>query len=212
MSKRIGDMAYEDIITARFVWCETVQDIVKRTGISYRTVSSICQMVKYMKIGDMESLYGLIRDGRIAPAAVAWATKKIKIAVDESKVMEAHAAYLANKSRQNKERYERSKATEKNPPVQEEQVREETQKEPEPREQAPKDIPAWNERLYLSKIIEALVNQNELLTQLMDRVIPHWTADIKDCINANSDVMAGELKTCREALDAIRCNTRKRGL
>ena len=73
------------------------------------------------------------------------------------------------------------------------------------------EISTDNTGLYLIKILEALTAQNELLTQLCDAVIPHWTVDLKENINANSDVIGQRLDNMVQILDGIRCNTRKRG-
>ena len=69
-----------------------------------------------------------------------------------------------------------------------------------------------NTALYLCKIIEAMAKQNELLEQLMDVVIQKHVSDIKDNINGNSDIMHGEVVKIAQTLDAIKCNTRKRGM
>lgn len=68
-----------------------------------------------------------------------------------------------------------------------------------------------NEELYLVKLIEALVKQNELLEQLMDVVLPKYVGDLKDNINANTDLMSERLKNCESRLEKIAVNTRKRG-
>lgn len=72
--------------------------------------------------------------------------------------------------------------------------------------------PAGNDALYFIRILEELHEQNQLLRDLLDVVIPKWAGDLKDNQNANSDVLAGLLREQGQALDAIRCNTRKRGL
>lgn len=83
---------------------------------------------------------------------------------------------------------------------------------PEVEEPKPKDAPTDNTGLYLCKMLEALAKQNELLEQLMDVVIQKHVSDIKDNINGNSDIMHGEVVKIAQTLDAIKCNTRKRGM
>ena len=68
-----------------------------------------------------------------------------------------------------------------------------------------------NEDLYLAKLIETLVKQNELIEQLMDVVIPKYIIDLKDNVNANTDLISERLKNCESRLDKIVANTRKRG-
>lgn len=65
--------------------------------------------------------------------------------------------------------------------------------------------------LYLVKLIEALVKQNELLEQLMDVVLPKYICDLKDNLNANTDLISERLKNCESRLEKIAVNTRKRG-
>lgn len=77
----------------------------------------------------------------------------------------------------------------------------------QPKEPAAKQ----NEELYLVKLIEALVKQNELIEQLMDVVLPKYVGDLKDNINANTDLMSERLKNCESRLEKIAVNTRKRG-
>ena len=76
----------------------------------------------------------------------------------------------------------------------------------------PAPTPKGNDALYFIRILEELHEQNQLLRDLLDVVIPKWAGDMKDNQNANSDVLAGLLREQGQALDAIRCNTRKRGL
>ena len=77
----------------------------------------------------------------------------------------------------------------------------------------PAEAPAakQNEDLYLAKLIETLVKQNELLEQLMDVVLPKYIGDLKDNLNANTDLISERLKTCECRLEKIAVNTRKRG-
>ena len=99
------------------------------------------------------------------------------------------------------------------------------QEEPEPEQQpepmpAPAEIPPEvivekqtdNTALYLIKVLQALAEQNELLKQLMDAVIPHWIDDLKENNNANSGAIMDMLKPMDQKLDAIRCNSKRRGL
>lgn len=89
-----------------------------------------------------------------------------------------------------------------------------TAQEEEPKtEEKAEEKPAvtGNEALYLVKLLEAAQQQNELLQQLMDAVIPHWCADLKDNVNANTDTLGQRLDKMAAAVDAIKCNTRKRG-
>ena len=68
-----------------------------------------------------------------------------------------------------------------------------------------------NEDLYFCKLLEAIAKQNELIEQLMDVVIPKYIGDLKDNLNANTDLLSERLKNCESRLEKIAVNTRKRG-
>lgn len=53
---------------------------------------------------------------------------------------------------------------------------------------------------------------NELLESLIDVVIPKYVVDIKDNINANSDVLNHTGLECADKLEAMKLALRKRGL
>ena len=69
-----------------------------------------------------------------------------------------------------------------------------------------------NNRLFFIKMLEHMAKMNELMEQLMDVVIPKYVGDLKDNANANADVICERLKSCEDKLEAIKANTRKRGL
>lgn len=69
-----------------------------------------------------------------------------------------------------------------------------------------------NEQVFFQRILEEMMRRNELLEQLMDVVLPKYAADLKDNINANSDVLCGEIRKCAELLDTINVKLRKRGM
>ena len=69
-----------------------------------------------------------------------------------------------------------------------------------------------NNRLFFIRMLENMVKLNELMEQLMDVVIPKYVGDMKDNLNVNADVICERLKSCEEKLEAIKANTRKRGL
>ena len=72
--------------------------------------------------------------------------------------------------------------------------------------------PKGNDAVYFIRILEELHQQNEYLKDLLDVVLPKYVSDLKDNLNANSDVLGTDLRGCLEELKAVRCNTRKRGL
>ena len=80
--------------------------------------------------------------------------------------------------------------------------------------QEPDDPPvtAANENLYNIKVLESLAKIIELLEMAMDVVIPKYVNDIKDNINANTDVECERLKQIELVLEKIAKNTRPRGM
>ena len=86
----------------------------------------------------------------------------------------------------------------------------EAQKAPEP--VLPPASQDDNNRLFFIRMLENMVKLNELMEQLMDVVIPKYVGDMKDNLNVNADVICERLKSCEDKLEAIKANTRKRGL
>lgn len=71
----------------------------------------------------------------------------------------------------------------------------------------------WGEeKLLLGQIVSALSAQNELLTQLIDTVLPRYVGDLKDNVNVNADLLAQRAKGCEDKLEAIKVGMRKRGM
>ena len=71
----------------------------------------------------------------------------------------------------------------------------------------------WKEeKLLLGQIVAALTAQNELLTQLIDTVLPRYVGDLKDNVNVNADLLAQRAKGCEDKLESIKLGMRKRGM
>ena len=71
----------------------------------------------------------------------------------------------------------------------------------------------WKEeKLLLGQIAAALTAQNELLTQLIDTVLPRYVGDLKDNVNVNADLLAQRAKGCEDKIEAIKLALRKRGM
>lgn len=67
------------------------------------------------------------------------------------------------------------------------------------------------QNLLLSQMAKESREQTELMTQLLDTVLPHWVTDLKECINTNADLVCTQLDESKKLLDAVKCNTRRRG-
>lgn len=88
---------------------------------------------------------------------------------------------------------------------------EEKQAEKKP-EEATADDHWKEEKLVLGQIVSALNTQNELLTQLIDTVLPRYVGDLKDNVNVNADLLAQRAKGCEDKIEAIKLALRKRGM
>lgn len=67
-------------------------------------------------------------------------------------------------------------------------------------------------KILMSQLVAEQKKTNELFESLLDVVIPKYVADLKDNINANSDVINQTTKNCADTLDALKLAVRKRGL
>lgn len=67
------------------------------------------------------------------------------------------------------------------------------------------------QNILLSQMAKESREQTELLTQVIDTVLPHWVTDLKECVNTNTDLVCTQLDESKKLLDAVKCNTRRRG-
>ncbi len=77
---------------------------------------------------------------------------------------------------------------------------------------APPAAPAADYTLFFQKMLELQAQNNELLNQLMDVVIPRYTSDMKDNVNANCDVIGQSLKRMEDKMEAIKIGVRRKGM
>ena len=195
----VTEEVFEEIIRRRFIYRQTCEQIAGPLGLKEKSVSNYYNIFMLMRDKAYDKLADKIsKDIGYSGKAIKMAAKKLGVEVP------AIIVDALNKRDEKREEY-RAKQRKEEAPI--EQIAEEVEKTPE----KPKTA-EYNEALFLGKIINLLVEQNELLTQLMDTVMPHWAADIKDNINANADTIGVTLVNCEKSLDAIRCNSRKRGL
>lgn len=90
------------------------------------------------------------------------------------------------------------------------------EKEPEPvkeePQKAPAVAPAVDYSICFQRMLELQAQTNELLNQLMDVVIPRYTSDMKDNVNANCDVIGQSLKRMEDKMEAIKIGVRRKGM
>lgn len=182
--KNITEQMFDAIITAHFAYGKKASAIALETGLSEKSVLNACRVFKKMRDGQHEEVArNLLADGSISEKAIYWSAKRVGVDVPE---VITSAIEERNKARQDK----------KETPIVE--------------EKKPK-IAQTNEQLYFIRLLQEVEKQNELFEQLLDVVFPKWFSDLKDNINANSDILSERVKKCEETLEAIKCNTRKRG-
>lgn len=197
---------------------KSVLSIAEELGRSNMAVCCVIRAFNGVKNRDWKDLEEYVRTGNYSYAPVAWAAETMNVTVPEYlKEIFSEAKKKKNES-DSKKRAE--KAAELYAPKEPVQMTIE-----EPAEEAAHEAEAvtapyvvqqkpqgQDGGLYLTKLLETLAQTNELLEQLMDVVLPRYVGDIKDNINANSDVMVQQMKSCGEALNRLVVNTRKRGL
>jgi len=186
-NKRIDEKLFDEIITRHFAYGQTAQSVADALGVSRKSVLNICRVFRYVRDNEFDKLAQMIPgDNSMSEKSINLAAQKLGVTVPSS-VLEAFE--------------QRS--------IRREQTEQKVEQKDEVKEQI---VEKKNDALYMIKILEALNKQNELLEQLMDVVIPKYVSDMKDNVNANADVICERLKNCEQSLDAIRCNSRKRGL
>lgn len=185
---RIKDDTYDRIITDRLVFSKTISAIAEENGLGETSVSNTLAVFNAVRDGDWNRCIALIENQRFPLAPFIWAARKIGIELPAC-VTDAYDNLSKQRARQKAEEAEKTE-TIKTAPV----------------------IAEKNDALYFIKILEALNKQNELLTQLLDTVIPHWVNDLKDNVNANGDAILERINEEIKISECIKQNTRKRGL
>ena len=198
--KKLNKEIFDKVIDAAFLYGKNSNQAAQIAGITQRTAMGIITGFQLMRDGKLDELKEQAESRYIITVPVlTLAAEKIGCPVPEDIVQVV-------KDR-DAERVRKQKANRKPELIE----------EPAPEPTAvmtvkPVEIQQANDTLYFIRILEELHQQNELLKDLLDVVIPKYVADLKDNLNANSDSIFGKVDSCASALDAIRCNTRKRGL
>lgn len=190
---------YEKIVTDRLVFGKPATQIAREIERTESSVFSVISAFESVRDKDWNRALASISNNNIPLSPYEWAGKKLDIELPPA----LEAAYQERRIRiQERDRLRREKQKA------EETAPETAQEAPEP------DLPrqADNTGIYLLKILEAIKEQNELLNQLMDAVIPKYVGDMKDNVNANSDCLFNQLKDISDTLGFVKNITRKRGM
>ena len=194
---------YEKIVTDRLVFGRPAAQIAEEIGRKDTVVFNVLKAFNITKEQDWPCAIAVLTNQNFPLSVFTWAGEKLGIDLPPS----LEAAYNNRLAHARKAQAEREKAANaENIAAQQQDVMPADQPEP------PKSEKPDNTSLYLLKLLEAINQQNELLEQLMDAVIPKYVGDLKDNINANCDSLFTQIKDNGDKLEAIKINSRKRGL
>lgn len=209
MAKKISIETFQKIVFERFMYNESFQQLSMETGLAADTVGAMCGAFELLRDGRTGELVHKMRRSHYSDSIIRLAAEALKkdIPEDVAQAMAKRREMAMFKVKAKQERGQEPAEEPVEEPVEE-----------APPSQLPAALPLaeeaknGNDALYFIRILEELHELVQLQRDLLDVVIPKWAGDLKDNQNANSDVLAGLLKEQGQALDAIRCNTRKRGL
>ena len=194
---------YEKIVTDRLVFGKPAKQIAAELGIGETAVFTALSAFNDVKEQNWNHALAMLTNQNVRIGLFEWASERLGIELPQS-LTAAYNQRLAKMAQLNRERRARQKADEAPEPT--------VEPEEEPTPELPKPEKPDNTSLYLLKMLEAINQQNELLSQLMDAVIPKYVGDLKDNVNANCDTLFNQIKDNGDRLEAIKINTRKRGL
>ena len=183
MPRKFNADTYERIITERLVFGKSSKAIADELGAGRSSVDAIVYGFNAVKAGDWDKVCGMIESNACAFSYIQWAAQKCGTEIPDMVVQAQENRYKP--------------------------------KQDPPPAQAPAPAAApdhWEEeKLLLQTLIGAVKQQNELLEQLYDVVLPKWVGDIKDNVNINSDQQTQALKRIEGLVEAVKINTRRRG-
>lgn len=207
MPRKITSEEVNKVLEGHFWFGKNSNQAAEAAGISHQVASGIIKTFHLMRAGDID---GLVREAaaneKISAQIVKLVAERIGIDAPEEVIRAILERQQAKAERLRNARAAAPAAEEETPPSP---------------AQAPATPPLagegkaaapGNDAVYFIRILEELHQQNELLRDLLDVVIPKYVGDMKDNVNANCDAMSGILKDQGQQLEAIRCQMRKRGL
>lgn len=201
--KNMNAERYEKIVTDRLVFGKPAKQIAAELGIGETAVFTTLSAFNDVKEQNWSHALAMLTNQNVRIGLFEWASERLGIELPQS-LTAAYNQRLAKMAQLNREKRARQKADEAPEPT--------VEPEEEPTPEPPKPEKPDNTSLYLLKMLEAINQQNELLSQLMDAVIPKYVGDLKDNVNANCDSLFNQIKDNGEKLEAVKINTRKRGL
>ena len=205
---------YEKILMEKKIYGKSLPQIAHENGLSYTYVFSAWTMFNAVADEEWDKVANLLRGANMPYERVEWAAGKLGKKLPPF-LKETYEERLEMQREKNRKKY----AAKKEPQPDLVEWIAERKEEPKPAP-APAEIPPEvivektldNTALCMRKILENQAKIIELMEQLMDVVIPKWAVHATDNANANGDSIQEMLKPIAASLDAIRCNTKKRGL
>ena len=188
---KLTPVEWEQIIINRAFGMGTVAN-AKAVGLTRQAVGNVLDAFDSVKEQDWAKACNLIVTRCMTLEVFKWSAEKCGIELPEV-VVKAYDDYIEKRRAENAQK--KAAAASKAP-------------EPAPSPAHQEE----NNRLFFIKMLEHMAIMNELMEQLMDVVIPKYVGDMKDNLNVNADVICERLKSCEDKLEAIKANTRKRGL
>ena len=183
--KQLKREDYERIVTERLVFGTTIEKVAELVGCGQTSVVNVTTGFKAVQDKDWQRVIGMIARKECPFEAIRWAAEKCGTELPGN-VMAA---------------WENMYGVPKKPAP-----------APAPPAQTPAAPDHWEEiKFLLQTLIGAVKQQNELLEQLYDVVLPKWVGDIKDNVNVNSDQQTQALKRIESLVEAVKINTRRRG-
>lgn len=183
--KQLKREDYERIVTERLMFGTTIEKVAERVGCGQTSVVNVTAGFKAVQDKDWTRVIGLIARKECPFEAIRWAAEKCDVELPDNVMAAWENLYGAP-----------------NKLVSQPAL-------PPPAPAAPDH---WEEeKLLLQTLICAVKQQNELLEQLYDVVLPKWVGDIKDNVNINSDQQTQALKRIEGLVEAVKINTRRRG-
>lgn len=190
--KTLTEEDYEKIINERLIFNRPVAKIAEEIGCCEDRVSNVTSVFTVCQHKDFEAAVDLIRNRNFPLDMFSWACKRLDIDLPRP-LVDAYEQRKEADRKKHLEKKARKTAAEK------------------PVEQKPAE-PSKNDAIYFCRLLQEIEKQNELLTQLMDVVIPHWIGDLKENNNVNTDLLNKQLQLIDQKVECIKVNTRKRGL
>ena len=183
MARKLTPEDWEKIVLNR-TFGKTYKEIAESVGITDGAVNTVLAAFDTVKAQDWAKCCHLIVSRNMTIEVFKWAAERCGVELPDV-VLKSYDDYQARR------RATRSKSLAPDLPG-------------EPKQ--------GNEAVYFIRILEQLNKTTELLETLLDVVIPKYIGDMKDNINANTDVLCERVKGCETSLEAVRVQLRKKGL